>query len=200
MFTGIIEATSTVAHQGNLSLDIATPLGWETEVCVGDSIAINGCCLTVAEMAASLRFRLSEETVSRTNLGTLQPGDTVNLERAMRANGRFDGHVVQGHVDGVGRLELIQPEPGSHVLTFSAPLHGQKWMIEKGSITVNGISLTLFNIKPQADRVLFSVSIIPHTWQVTHLNKMKLGDAVNLEFDLIAKYVENLVRNQVTLR
>lgn len=193
MFTGIIEAISRISSVSGLKLQLDSPQGWETEVHSGDSIAINGCCLTVVETGPQLAFDLSEETIAKTNLGTLQPGTFVNLERAMNANGRFDGHIVQGHVECLGQLQIIEEEPGSHLLTFSVPLKTQKWMIEKGSITVNGISLTLFDLNPSQESVTFRVAIIPHTWTATTLQFAKVGDLVNIEFDLIAKYVQRML-------
>jgi len=189
MFTGIIEGLGKVRSlfNGTLTLEIAR--GFENDAWkIGESVAVNGCCLTVVSAIGTLAFDLSPETLARTSLGGLAPGSTVNLERAMRADGRFGGHVVQGHVDATGTVISITPADNATIFRFQAPAEFERYLIEKGSVTVDGISLTVVNLKDAA----FDVWIIPHTLQETNLSERKPGDKVNLEFDLIAKYVEKL--------
>lgn len=160
------------------------------QVKVGESVAVNGCCLTVVSAKPNLRFELSEETLSRTSLGQLSSGDRVNLERAMKADGRFGGHIVQGHVDATGKLLEVRLTEQAHVMSFSYPAEYERYLIEKGSLAVDGISLTVVNPAMLA----FEVWVIPHTWENTNLSSMKEGQVVNLEFDMVAKYLEKLVR------
>ena len=189
MFTGIIEGLGKVKSMENgvLLLDIVR--GFESESWkIGESVAINGCCLTVVDASDGLRFDLSPETLSRTSLGSLSIGSLVNLEKSMRADGRFGGHIVQGHVDATGTVVSRTPNDNAVVFTFEAPKEWARYMIDKGSITVDGISLTIVNLRQST----FDVWVIPHTIQETNLSERKAGDKVNLEFDLIAKYVERL--------
>ncbi len=174
-------------ENGVLLLDVVR--GFENDPWnIGESVAVNGCCLTVVDASNGLRFDLSPETLSRTSLGSLGTGSTVNLERAMRADGRFGGHIVQGHVDTTGTVVSITPSDNSTVFRFQAPPEWAKYMIDKGSITIDGISLTIVDLTGTT----FDVWVIPHTLQETNLGQRKIGDKVNLEFDVIAKYAERI--------
>jgi riboflavin synthase len=186
MFTGIVEGVGRVAQREGFRLEVESTF---QDLQMGESVAVNGCCLTVVGFDP-MAFDLSEETLRRTNLGDLNPGDRVNLERAMRADARFGGHVVQGHVDATGEVLAIEPEEGSTRFRFRLPAGGSRYLIEKGSVTVDGISLTVVN--PTDDG--FDVWIIPHTLTHTNLGDRKVGDRINLEFDVIAKYVERLLQ------
>ncbi|HEX4200586.1 MAG TPA: riboflavin synthase [Chthoniobacterales bacterium] len=193
MFTGIVEAVGRI-KRAELTPDAGTQLVIETELAkemkLGDSLALNGCCLTVTGLDGSeIRFDLLAETLRRTNLGDLEEGRLINLERPMLANGRFDGHVVQGHIDTASRIESIDPVGSDHRIEVALPEPFSRYVVFKGSIAVDGISLTVAELHP--DR--FVVWIIPHTWQVTNLHQRTPGQRVNLEFDLIAKYVERMV-------
>ncbi len=157
---------------------------------VGESISVNGVCLTVSELdGETLTFYAMPETLRRTALGTLAEGDPVNLERAMGAQGRFGGHIVQGHVDGVGKVLGIRPEGGAELWEFAAPEAVLRYGVERGSVCVDGISLTLVSVKESS----FIVSILPQTKEVTNLRNLRIGDRVNLEADILAKYVERLL-------
>ncbi len=188
MFTGIIEALGRVRSlaSGVLVVEPDRELGPDP-VQIGESVAVNGCCLTVVDKA--LTFDLSPETLARTSLGGLKAGTHVNLERAMRADGRFGGHIVQGHVDGTGQVVSITPSDNSTIFRFRVPAGSEKYLIDKGSITIDGISLTV--VEPSATE--FDVWVIPHTLQSTNLDERKVGDRVNLEFDALARYVERLL-------
>jgi riboflavin synthase len=198
VFTGIVESTGQINRaeptpNDGTQLVIGTELASELEV--GASLALNGCCLTVTGVNGSeIRFDLLGETLRRTNLGDLKPGDVINLERPMLANGRFDGHVVQGHIDTTARIESIERSGSDHRVEIALPESFSRYVVFKGSVAVDGISLTVAELHP--DR--FVVWIIPHTWQVTNLHQREPGDRVNLEFDLIAKYVERMLGTQST--
>ena len=204
MFTGLVEALGTVraiASEGeSCRLQIAVPTMFledtQPEKRLGDSVSINGCCLTVVAADAALwSFQAGHETLARTNLGRLQIGDAVNLERAMPANGRFGGHIVQGHVDGVGQVAAIAQQGEWADYSFDVPEQLAAQMVEKGSIAIDGVSLTLTKV----DQTRFQVMLIPHTLAVTTLGRRKIGDDVNLETDVLAKYVQKLMRlNDVT--
>ncbi len=185
MFTGIvIEQGVVVEPPPRLELDAPAIAA---DAVVGDSVAIDGCCLTVVAIAGPrLAFDAIPESLRRTALGDLRPGAAVNLEPALRAGDRMGGHVVQGHVDGVGRLESSEPEGEAVNMRFSAPSSVLRYVIEKGSITVNGVSLTVTAFDERG----FAVWVIPHTREVTNLGRLAPGDAVNLEADLFGKYVE----------
>jgi riboflavin synthase len=193
VFTGIVETTGQIkgaepTSNGGTQLIIGTELATELEV--GASLALNGCCLTATSVnGAEIRFDLLGETLRRTNLGDLKPGDVINLERPMLANGRFDGHVVQGHVDTTARIRSIESVGSDHRVEVALEEAFSRYVVFKGSVSVDGISLTVAEL--HSDR--FVVWIIPHTWQVTNLHQRKPGDRVNLEFDLIAKYVERML-------
>jgi riboflavin synthase len=193
VFTGIVEAIGRLkraerAPDGGTQLVIETELAKELKL--GDSLALNGCCLTATGLDGSeIRFDLLAETLRRTNLGDLKEGRLINLERPMLANGRFDGHVVQGHIDTTSRIEAIESVGSDHRVEVALPESFSRYVVFKGSIAVDGVSLTVAELHP--DR--FVVWIIPHTWQVTNFHGRTPGDRVNLEFDLIAKYVERMV-------
>jgi len=193
MFTGIIEEVGRVTRvergTGVTRLAVAGPLV-ATDSGIGDSIAINGTCLTVVRReGAELTFEAVPETLSRTNLGELQPGSAVNMERALAATGRLAGHIVQGHVDGVGTLQTIAPEHDSWRITVAVPPPLRRYLVEKGSVALDGISLTVASLTEEG----FTVAIIPHTWQVTTLHARHPSDRVNVETDVLAKYVERLL-------
>ena len=193
MFTGIIEAIGTVQGleargEDAWRLQVESQLG--PELSPGASLAVNGCCLTVtASKGRQLSFDLLAETAKRTNLGGLAPGELINLERPMAANGRFDGHIVQGHVDCPAAIKSLESVGADHRLEIELPVEFARYVVFKGSITVDGISLTVAELL--ADR--FAVWIIPHTWAETNLQQRQAGGRVNLEFDLVAKYVERLL-------
>ena len=184
MFTGIVEELGRVDSfaDGVLRISATKVL---VDVSLGDSIAVNGCCLTVVPFGDDWwQADVSEETVSRTTLAYVSAGDSVNLERAVRMSDRMGGHLVQGHVDAVG--EIVAPWPD---LRVRVPEHLTRYIVEKGSITVDGVSLTVVDALPDG----FTVAIIPHTAEVTTIGSRKPGDRVNLEVDVMAKYVERLV-------
>ena len=192
MFTGLVQGVGTVAARGETHLEIAFPPNlWSDSLTEGESVAINGACLTVTHFTESqMSFDVSLETWNRTSLGQLKPDSTVNLERAMRATDRFGGHIVQGHVDGVGKV-LSKTDSGDFtVIRFEIPAEGTPFLIDKGSITIDGVSLTV--VQPTGTE--FDVWVIPHTLANTNLNSRKPGDEVNLEYDVIAKYVQRLVK------
>ena len=191
MFTGLIEATGTVraiaSQADGAVLELDTALG--PELGLGDSLATNGVCLTVIRRdGPHVVMDVSPETLRVTALGQLTPGRPVNLERPLRADGRLGGHVVQGHVDGVGALISIADEGEFRRLRIGFPADLAAWMIVKGSIAVDGISLTIAAL----DDEWFEVQIIPHTWVHTTLAAARVGDALNLECDLVGKYVVRL--------
>lgn len=194
MFTGIIEGAGEVeaveVREDGARLVIHAP-----EIAagagIGDSVAVNGVCLTaVALHDGRLAFDAVTETLRRTNLGALHPGERVNLERPLRANGRFDGHVVQGHVDGTAELAQVTVEGNARRLRFRLAPELLRYVVEKGSIALDGISLTVAAVGAE----WFEVVIIPHTLAVTNLGFKSSGDSVNVEVDLLAKYVERLLR------
>lgn len=193
MFTGIIEEVGRVTgiqHSGSKSfirIGAQKVLG---DVRLGDSIAVNGVCLTVTDFdAESFQADVMNETLSRSSLGSLRIGSLVNLERAMAAGGRFGGHIVSGHIDGCGRITDIKNDGIAVWYTVSADRGIMRYIVEKGSVAVDGISLTVAVVTENS----FSVSVIPHTAAQTVLGMKKCGDTVNLENDIIAKYVEKLV-------
>lgn len=190
MFTGLVEQLGTVSElldrPPGKRLVLATG-ALSDGVELGDSIAINGCCLTVIEIAGDrLGFDAGEETLRRTNLGRLQPGARVNLERSLRPDTRLGGHFVTGHIDAVGHLDQRRDDADWSFMWFRCPAPLTRQMASKGSVAIDGVSLTLVDV--EAER--FSVALIPHTLQVTTLGKLSAGDPVNLETDLLAKYVE----------
>ena len=196
MFTGIVEelgrirAITETDGGRRLEIDASTVLA---DAHVGDSIAVNGCCLTVVELAEDhWAADAVTETLNRTSLGTFAIGDVVNLERPVRVEDRLAGHIVQGHVDGVGTLDERDPLPdGSTRMRFRIPAEVLRYVVEKGSITLDGISLTVAAFDDAARAV--EVAVIPHTLSVTTLGPKQLGDPVNVEVDILAKHVERLL-------
>lgn len=191
MFTGLVEAVGTVRSHASrppgMRLTLVAAADYVAQATLGESVAVNGCCLTVTDFdAETLSFDVGDETLKRTNLGQLHAGAKVNLERAMRLGDRIGGHLVSGHVDGVGRLLQRIDKLDWADLRFAVPEALSRQMVSKGSIAVDGVSLTLVDVEPNA----FSVMLIPHTLAMTTLGGLSVGDAVNLETDLFAKYVE----------
>lgn len=190
MFTGIIEQVGQIIdikeEKSNLHFTISSPIS--SELKVDQSVAHNGCCLTVVSVNnTSYVVTAIAETLNKTNLGSWKIGTSVNLERCMLMNGRLDGHIVQGHVDTVAKCIAISDEQGSWKFTFE---HADSFVtVEKGSICINGTSLTVVDSKSNQ----FSVHIIPYTYEFTNFNALKIGDDVNLEFDIIGKYVQKLL-------
>jgi len=184
MFTGIVEELGRLESLDDGRLRIAATEVLD-DVAIGESIAVNGCCLTVVAFGDDWwEADVSDETISRTSLAGLRPGDGINLERAVKASDRLGGHVVQGHVDGVG--EVVDPVPD---LRVQVPAGMTRYLVEKGSVTVDGVSLTVVDALDDG----FTVAIIPHTADVTTLGAKRPGDLVNLEVDVMAKYVEKLM-------
>ena len=196
MFTGLVEAVGTIRsleHRGDAArLTLETRLA--TELHLGESLAVNGCCLTVTSKENGASFDLLLETLNRTNLGTLQPGSRVNLERALRADGRFGGHFVQGHIDTTAKVVATDSKGADLNLLIEIPSSGSKYFIEKGSIAVNGVSLTVASLGED----YFGLWIIPHTLQETNLGDLKAGDRVNLEYDMLAKYAERQLGDRLS--
>lgn len=198
MFTGIIEEIGSVAEvkvsgeKRRLTISCSKPL---PELKIGDSISVSGVCLTAVDLgSASFSADLAHETWTRTSFSRLQKGALVNLELPLRANGRFDGHIVQGHVDGTGTLVSLDPVPdgNDYLLTLSVPSELTRYIVEKGSLTIEGISLTVAAVEGTQVRI----AIIPSTAEVTNLKSIKPGDPLNLEVDVIAKYVEKMIGSQ----
>ncbi|HEU4916893.1 MAG TPA: riboflavin synthase [Acidimicrobiia bacterium] len=193
MFTGIVEHRGSVVSveraDGVIRLTVDTgPLG---EIPLGGSMAVNGVCLTAVEATeGQVGFDVVAETLDRSTLGALLPGDPVNLERPMRADGRFDGHIVQGHVDGVGEISAIEPEGDGLRIAVRVPEGLSRYLVEKGSVTVDGVSLTVAGV----DGFEIQLALIPHSLEVTTLGLRRVGEKVNLEIDVLAKYVEKLLR------
>ncbi|MGE5488168.1 MAG: riboflavin synthase [bacterium] len=189
MFTGIIEEVGTVERAGaRMSLRCARVLeGLKT----GDSVAVNGVCLTVVKVGAgSFEADVSPETLDRTSLGELRPGALVNLERAMSPSGRLGGHIVQGHVDATGQVTALEPlRDGNWLLSVRFPDEIARYVVFKGSIAIDGISLTISRV----DAGVLSAAVIPHTYANTNLRARRVGDRVNLEADILAKYVERML-------
>ncbi len=197
MFSGIIETTGTITRIDTIAegarLRLQTDLPTQ-EVGLGESISTDGACLTVTAIEADqLSFDVSAESLRRTTLGELQVGDRVNLERSLRLEDRLSGHLVWGHVDGVGHVTSIRPEGDSLLYTFALPAELSRYLVEKGSVAVDGISLTVFDCKPTE----FTCAIIPHTHTVTTLHQRKPGDRVNIEGDMQGKYIEKFVRDVI---
>lgn len=192
MFTGIIEDLGEVTHlekdRGNLHITIKSRI--TPELKVDQSVAHNGVCLTVTNIEnGEYSITAIKETLSKSNLGGLAIGHEINLERAMKMGDRLDGHIVQGHVDQVGVCKAVVKEEGSWVFKFEYDGSTKNMTIEKGSITVNGVSLTVVDSEING----FSVAIIPYTFEHTNFNSIKVGDKVNLEFDVIGKYIQKLI-------
>jgi riboflavin synthase len=193
MFTGLIEEVgSVIAVRGSnrgTQLQITAPR-IAKKISTGDSVAVNGCCLTLSSQRGDqLTFDLLEETIGRTNLKVLQPDTPINLERALSADGRFGGHLIQGHIDCTSPILAFEERAGDHRLEVQLPAEFAHYVVTKGSIAMNGISLTVAEVLPES----FVVWIIPHTKRHTNLDRAKTGDLLNLEFDILAKYVERML-------
>jgi len=191
MFTGIIEQTGRIHSMeqsaGNLVYWVESLLS--NELKVDQSVSHNGVCLTVEEITTGLhRVTAIDETIKKTNLGHWQPGTIINLERCMPMNGRLDGHIVQGHVDSTGTCTAVTEKNGSWEYTIRIDPTFAPFIIEKGSISLNGISLTIFNVTDDS----FTVAIIPYTYMHTNMQQLKENDTVNIEFDIIGKYVNRI--------
>jgi riboflavin synthase len=193
MFTGIIETLGEIERlqwdNGNLHLTVRSAISGELKI--DQSVSHNGVCLTVVALADGAHTVTAiAETLYKTNLGDSKPGDLINLERCMQLNGRLDGHIVQGHIDQTARCSGLKELEGSREFTFSYDPAAGNITVEKGSVCVNGISLTVMN----AQEASFSVAIIPYTYEHTNMKQVKPGDTVNLEFDVIGKYIARLMR------
>lgn len=189
MFTGIVEETGKIVNMEKIdeNLSISISASFIDELKIDQSIAHNGTCLTVVDINPEFyTVTAIAETLKKTHFSTLVIGDRINLERCVKVSDRLDGHIVQGHVDQVGELKSIENQEGSFLLTFTYT--GKQITVEKGSITVNGVSLTVVDSKDNE----FSVAIIPYTWDHTNFKYLKIGDKVNLEFDIIGKYIQKL--------
>ena len=188
MFTGIVEERGRVRNAGRrLEVEARTVTG---DTNVGDSIAVSGVCLTVTSSADGvLSFDLADETLARSTLAELRPGDAVNLERPVTLLTRLGGHVVQGHVDGAGIVRSVEPAEGGSMMRIEPPDDLRRYLVEKGSVAVDGVSLTVAGVTDGA----FDVALIPHTLEMTTLGDRGPGDGVNLEVDILAKYVERIL-------
>ena len=192
MFTGIIETTGeiTKTERDGTNVHFSVKSSLSNELKVDQSVAHNGVCLTVVEVSDNVHVVTAiDETLRKTNLGKWKQGTVVNLERCMVANGRFDGHVVQGHVDQIGTVKQVQEQDGSWLFDFEYDPSLGNVTVEKGSICVNGTSLTCFN----SEEGSFRVAIIPYTYEHTCFHQLRAGDKINLEFDIIGKYVKRLL-------
>lgn len=207
MFTGIVEEMGSVTNaqeqaSGALRLTISASIPFVNALHIGDSVSVSGCCLTVVERATvsggTFQVELVQETLGRTAPRWF-PGSDVNLEQAMRAGGTFGGHVVSGHVDGVAEVLSVELTPGSNVLVFRAPTRLAGQLVSKGSVTIDGVSLTVVDVggpggsRPEWPAADFSVALIPHTLEVTTLGALRSGDSVNVETDIIGKHVERVL-------
>ncbi len=194
MFTGLIENIGTITAIRKTGAGIKLALKPDTEMdCItGDSVSVNGVCLTVVESVQDITFEISPETMKSTNLGELKINKRVNLERALRPFDRLGGHIVTGHVDGIGSILDKRPVGEYTFYTFEAPAEILKYIVKKGSIAVDGISLTVVELDSRS----FSVAIIPHTLDATNLGDKGIGDKVNLEVDILGKYVEKFMNRQ----
>jgi len=194
MFTGLVEGQGVVREliqeEAGVRLCLEVPEFFLQDAKLGDSIAISGCCLTVIEFDGWVwSFQAGPETLAKTSLGRLNVGGRVNLERSLPADGRLGGHFVQGHVDGVGKITEIESDGEWVTIWFTVPPPLTRQMVSKGSITVDGVSLTLVDV--ESDR--FSVALIPHTLEVTTLGQKQVGDEVNIETDIIGKYMDKML-------
>jgi riboflavin synthase len=192
MFTGIVEGLAQIERiekQGtNVHFEFSGP--FTESLKIDQSVSHNGVCLTVVDINVNLyKVTAVEETLLKTNLAFWKMGDKVNVERCLQANGRYDGHIVQGHVDGLGKVKSIDEREGSWLIEFSIDRSFAHLVVEKGSICINGVSLTCFDVSESS----FKVTIIPYTWMHTNFQFMSVGDTVNLEFDIIGKYVARML-------
>ena len=194
MFTGIIESVgeikSIVQNQKNIDMEISSSISGKLRV--DESISHNGVCLTVTEFnSKSHKVTLVDETLKKSNFSNVKVGSLLNLERSMKANGRLDGHIVQGHVDDTAKCINIVDQSNSWLYTFKISKDFSNYIIEKGSICVNGVSLTCYNINDDE----FTVAIIPHTYEFTNFNLINIGELVNIEFDILGKYINKILKN-----
>ncbi|MBM55914.1 MAG: riboflavin synthase [Euryarchaeota archaeon] len=192
MFTGIVEATGRVEkiEQEGTNVHFTLSCPFNSELKIDQSLAHDGVCLTVVECSNECYVVTAiDETMQKTSLGDWSVGDNVNLERCMKMGDRFDGHMVQGHVDTTGKLVDVKSQDGSHVLTIEHPVTNEWMTVPKGSVTVNGISLTVV----ESVDGKFSVALIPYTWEETTMHQLNIGDKVNLEFDVIGKYIGKML-------
>ena len=197
MFTGIVQALGTVcgteSRDGDLVIEIEAQSLGDVVIEIGDSVAVNGVCLTaVRQLGQKLLFDVSRETLSCTRLGKLAPGSQVNLELAMRAQDRFGGHLVSGHVDGLAILIAREASARSTQMSFRAPAEVAPFIAEKGSVTIDGVSLTLNRVIDVDAGVEFELNLVPHTLTVTTLGALQVGQAVHLEVDMVARYLKRL--------
>lgn len=196
MFTGIIEEIGIVKAITTNSLGIDLTIEADlifSDLKLGDSVSVNGCCQTVTNISGkTFTVQAVAETVNLTNFKNIKLNDRVNLERAATLNSRLGGHLVSGHIDGAGNLSSIKTIGNSHILEITAPQNITKYIIHKGSITLNGISLTVCEVNNNC----FKVSIIPHTFENTNLKYIKIGDEINIEPDMVAKYIEKLIHKE----
>jgi riboflavin synthase len=195
MFTGIVEELGTVRQTGSRLAVSARKVGDDSAP--GSSVAVNGVCLTVVDRTtedggALLSFDLSPETLDRSSLGRLEPGDGVNLERPVTLVSRLGGHLVQGHVDGIGEVRVIDEAPPGKTVTISVPKSLSRYVVEKGSIAVDGVSLTVTTVEDGR----FGVALVPYTLEATTFGDARVGDPVNLEVDVVAKYVEGFLKGE----
>ena len=193
MFTGIIEAVGIIEkiEENGSNIDFTLTCPFTDELKIDQSLAHNGCCLTVVKIEGRQYVVTAiHETLEKTNLGKWETGTAVNLERCMKMDGRLDGHIVQGHVDKTGEVVSIENKDGSYFITISYDGQGDFVTVPQGSITVNGISLTV----AKSEENSFSVAIIPYTWEFTNMKHLTTGDQVNLEFDIIGKYIARLIK------
>ncbi len=190
MFTGLVQAVGQLAESSRYSIWVSYGDAWPNDPLVlGESVAVNGCCLTVADMAPSqIRFDLSEETLARTSFSKLKPKQRINLERALRLSDRIGGHIVQGHIDCMGKVVARSEAEGSVLFDFQVPEEYVPLLVDKGSVCIDGISLTV--IEPNGNK--FRSAIIPHTLENTNLKSRASGDLVNVEFDILAKTILRL--------
>jgi len=196
MFTGIVEDLGTIQSisRGSASLTLCINCSFAKELVLGESVAVNGTCLTVTEKTdSSFCADVTPESFRRTSLGELSNGSYVNLERAMKADGRFGGHIVSGHVDGTGRIVGTEKEENAVNVTVAVNGALGKYIIEKGSVCVDGISLTVANVNHSGSECIFSIAVIPHTWSNTSLCKKESGAVVNIECDVVGKYIEHFL-------
>jgi riboflavin synthase len=198
MFSGIVEESATVVklEKDQDNLHITMKCSFVSELKIDQSISHNGVCLTVVSKDRdTYTVTAIRETLEKTNLGLLKPGDKVNLERSTKLDGRLDGHMVQGHVDQTAVCTCVVEAGGSWYYTFEyEPAQDDYITVEKGSVSVNGVSLTVVNSKPKS----FEVAIIPFTWEVTNFHQIKKGTVVNLEFDILGKYIAKIVKQQLS--
>lgn len=196
MFTGIIEAMGTietvVSNGTNKTFTVSSSIS--SQLTPDQSVAHDGVCLTIEQASQGIhQVTTVLETLQKTNLATWQPGSVINLERCLQLNGRLDGHIVQGHVDATARCKEIKDQDGSYLYSFEFPATFTNLVIEKGSIAINGISLTIFDVGINC----FSVAIIPYTYNHTSIQKVTVGSEVNIEFDMLGKYVNRILQQQI---